>query len=70
MYSKGEGVVGVRECFERVIVCDIDLIISGFFFVYVFFFIVRFIIIYIYSLIKFRMKNGVYYMYYIYIKFG
>lgn len=52
MYSKGEGVwggrvVGVIECFERVIVCDIDLIISGFFFVYVFFFIVRFIIIYL-----------------------
>lgn len=47
MYSKGEGVVGVRECFECVIVCDIDLFISGFFFVYVIFFIVRFIIIYL-----------------------
>lgn len=29
MYSKGEGVVGARECFERVIACDIDLFISG-----------------------------------------
>lgn len=70
MYSKGEGVVGARECFERVIACDIDLFISGPPLVYATFFTVRFITIYTYSLIKFRMKNGVYYMHYTHTKFG
>lgn len=75
MYSKGEGVggggvVGARECFERVIACDIDLIISGPPLAYAPFFTVRFITIYTYSLIKFRMKNGVYYMHYIHTKFS
>lgn len=75
MYSKGEGVwggrvVGATECFERVIACDIDLIISGPPLAYAPFFTVRFITIYTYSLIKFRMKNGVYYMHYIHTKFS
>lgn len=70
MYSKGEGVVGARECFEGVIACDIDLFISGPPLVYATFFTVRFITIYYISLIKFKMKNGVYYMHYTHTKVG
>lgn len=65
MYSKGEGVVGARECFERVIACDIDLFISQ-----MLLFSLLGLSLYTYSLIKFKMKNGVYYMHYTHTKFG
>lgn len=69
MYSKGEGVVGARECFECVIACDIDLFISGPPLVYATFSLLG-LSLYTYSLIKFKMKNGVYYMHYTHTKFG